>query len=320
MAQTKNTRSGSKIKPDDRLQSSAGKQKSSGDRRQSSGGERQISGRKRFSLSDNQKWVAGLVLFFFAIYALWICASYLFTWNTDQAFEFGDTILRGDPTEASRAAAAASATEFVSAADAITTGEKGSFGVRFARLMVGRGFGCFAMAIPVIFIIIGLRLMRYRPAALERSVRIALSAMILGSVTLGLIFGTRWGVFGTGLGGEMGIFAAEWLRLHIGLVGSGLALLCLWILLAVYISVKNISRVNRVGQALADGGEFMSGLVTSRRDAGAEDEEYDDDEVESIEDEAEYDAGAGSGFGSGLQEESSPVAADSPFVVRDIDG
>ncbi len=60
-----------------------------------------------------------------------------------------------------------------------------------------------------------------RPTAAERSVRIALVAMILGSVTLGLIFDTRWNVFGTGLGGETGIFAARFMHDTIGLVGSG---------------------------------------------------------------------------------------------------
>jgi S-DNA-T family DNA segregation ATPase FtsK/SpoIIIE len=213
--------------------------------------------RNRLSLSDNQKWIVGLVIFFFAIYALWVCVSYLFTWNGDQAVAGA---LGGGSEPGSD--------KFVSAAEAIPTGEKGSLGVHIARLLVGRGFGLFAIAIPLVLSIIGLRLMRYRPTALERSIRVTLAGMILGSMTLGLVFGTQWGVFGSGLGGETGIFAAGWLRETIGLVGAALALICLWILLAVYVSRKNISRVNRVGRAIADSGARVGGLVTKRREAG----------------------------------------------------
>jgi S-DNA-T family DNA segregation ATPase FtsK/SpoIIIE len=279
--------------------------------------------RNSLKLSDNQKWIAGLMLFFFAVYTLWICASYFFTWNTDQ------TLVGAAGTDPG-----AHADEFVSQADAIPTGEKGSLGVQLARLLVGHGFGLTAVAIPLILSIIGLRLMRYRPTALERSVRITFAAMILGSMTLGLIFGTKWGVFGSGLGGDTGIFTAQWLRELIGLVGAGLLLLCLWILLAVYVSRKNILRVNRVGQAIAGGGARMGEFVTGRRgsempssDMPSDDEEEDDEtRPESIDDEDELsenednkdedDAPAEEKF----PEREAAVESGSPFVVRDITG
>ena len=50
--------------------------------------------------------------------------------------------------------------------------------------------------------------MRVRPLFLNRSVRTTLIVMILGSLSLGYLFGTRWGIFGTGLGGQAGIAAA----------------------------------------------------------------------------------------------------------------
>ena len=260
--------------------------------------------KKRFRLTDNQKWAVGLVLFFAALFTLWLCVSYFFTWNADQSVGGG----------------------FESASRAVPTGEKGTMGVRLANLLVGRGFGVFAVAIPVMLAIVGLRLMRFRPARLERSVRITFTAMILGSVTLGLVFGTNWGVFGTGLGGETGIFAAKWLRGAIGIVGAGLLLLCLWILLAVYISRKNIARVNSVGNAVVRGGAKVGDLVTGmtgggtledddedgQSDGGAfeepEDEYYEDGEDENTEAE---------GGGSANDSEDGD---QSPFVVRDIAG
>ncbi len=301
--------------------------------------------RKRFSFSDNQKWIAGLILFFFAIYTLWICLSYFFTWHTDQTLAgVGGMHLGASPGSAAAIAGGGGdgpaagavdgwAEELMSAADAITTGEKGSLGVRFASLIIGRGFGIFAIAIPVIFIILGLRLMRYRPAALERSVRVTATAMILGSVTLGLVFGTRWGVFGSGLGGETGIFAARWLREMIGLPGAGLALLCLWILLAVYISRKNISRVNRVGRAIADGGALVGELVTGagRRHGDPEysDNPEDSDEHDDDSNDGTYAPDNDDELPNELPDEPAdtqpttehkPAAPDSPFVVRDIAG
>ncbi|MDR2894841.1 MAG: hypothetical protein LBU97_05215, partial [Alistipes sp.] len=93
-------------------------------------------GRKRnrlFHLSDNARWVVGLVLFFFAVYLLWICVSYFFTWDTD-SLPVGWSGGQDEP----------------SAADAVPTGEKGSLGVMMARAVVGRGFGFFAVGLPLI--------------------------------------------------------------------------------------------------------------------------------------------------------------------------
>jgi S-DNA-T family DNA segregation ATPase FtsK/SpoIIIE len=270
--------------------------------------------RRSFRFSDNQKWVAGLVLLFFSLWTLWVCVSYFFTWNTDQTF-----IPWGG---------AGAADDFVSAADAIPTGEKGSLGVRLARLLVGRGFGVFAVAIPVMLFVVGLRLMRFRPATLERSVRVTLVGMILGSVSLGLVFGIRPSIFGSGLGGEMGIYAAEWLRESIGIVGAGLALVCLWILWAVYISRKNISRVNRVGRVIADGGARVGGFM-GRRSAA---DEYEDEEEHEIEEEDDAEGEDESvetpvvptRAGMTLNEVYAATSAEttqaeeSPFVVREI--
>ncbi len=107
-------------------------------------------GKKRFHITDNQKWAAGLVLFFFALYTLWLCASYFFTWHTDQTLP-GAGIVTEDLSA-----------EFRSASEGIPpSGEKGSLGARFADLLVGRGFGLFAIAIPLIFIIVHGRSLRY---------------------------------------------------------------------------------------------------------------------------------------------------------------
>ncbi len=279
--------------------------------------------RGRFRLSDNQKWVAGLILLFFAVWTLWVCGSYFFTWNTDQTFTgFNGAEAMADPTA-----------DFVSAADAIPTGEKGSLGVRLARRLVGHGFGVFAAGIPVMLFIVGLRLMRFRPAALERSVRVTFFGMILGSVTLGLVFGIRPSIFGSGLGGELGIFSAQWLRGKIGIVGAALSLVCLWILWAVYISRKTISHMNRVGQVIVGGSAKAGGLVTGPRDDADEDEygeetddEYFDNESEeesTDDDEARTNVVTGKPGMTVNEAYAAAIATgtppeESPFIVREI--
>ncbi len=253
--------------------------------------------KRRFHISDDQKWVVGLMLLFFSVYVGYVCASYFFTWSADQGV-------------------------LGSAAHAVPTGEKGSFGVRFGDLLIGQGFGIFGIAIPIMLFIIGLRLMRYKPPFLERSVRLTFAVMILGSLTLGLVFGTNWAIFGTGPGGSLGIFAAKWLKEVIGLIGAGLALLCAWILLAVYINRKTISVVNRTGRAIKDGGVKVGEMVTSITGSETLDDEEEEEMEEFEEPEDEY-------YEEGEEEdefEDAPVEKipaapkNTPFEVREIGG
>ena len=81
----------------------------------------------------------------------------------------------------------------------------GKLGALLARLLVADGFGLFGLCIPIVLIILSLRIMRFRPTLLRKSVRLTLILMILGSLTLGLLFKGYWEVFGTGLGGRHGI-------------------------------------------------------------------------------------------------------------------
>ncbi len=185
---------------------------------------------RRIQLTETQRWVAGIILLFFAIYLLFVSINYCFTWSADQ-----------------------SAVSFDSDDGAISNGG-GSLGAKMGELLIGRGCGLFGLAVPVVLLILALRILRYRPAYLERSVRISLIAMLIGTITLGFAFGMKWGVFGSGLGGALGIYAAMWLKGIIGPVGTGLLLLCSWILLAVYINRRTISVVNRVGGVIADSG------------------------------------------------------------------
>ena len=198
-------------------------------------------------IGDTERWIYGFLLLFVALFALVSVFSYYFTWSEDQA--------------ALREGLGWSAVDSVA-------NHAGKFGAMLGSWLVGDWFGIFALCIPVVLLILSLRIMRVRKLFLNRSVRITFIVMIIGSLSMGYLFGTRWGVFGTGLGGQAGIAAADWLRAMIGTVGEGLLLVVGWILVAVYINKSTIGVVNRLGSAVSRGATDLLGRIPSVHVAG----------------------------------------------------
>lgn len=192
-------------------------------------------------LSDNQRWVYGFMLLFFSLFVLLAVCSYYFFWADDQSLVYWGSIW--------------------SSGDKTVLNYGGKLGSVVSHYIVGEWFGVFGLAIPVVLMIISLRIMRFRPMFLSKSVRISIFIMIVGSVSLGYIFDSAWGVFGTGLGGAHGIFIARWLESLLGYFGTGLLLLALAILLAVYINKNTIKVVNRVGKGIVDKSVMVGGVV-----------------------------------------------------------
>ena len=174
-------------------------------------------------LSNTERRVWGIIMLFIAIYLFVAIISYYFTWSADQ-----EAILRNGGL--------AEAWDIHNHA--------GKLGALVAGLLVGRWFGIFAFCIPVVLVILGLRAMRIKPVFLDKSVRTAFITMILGSVTLGYVFGTHGGMFGSGPGGEAGIAVAEWLTGILGPLGTGVILLMCWIVLIVCILRERVSSVD----------------------------------------------------------------------------
>lgn len=218
-------------------------------------------------LSDTQRWVLGFLLLFVALYLLIATLSYYFTWHQDQA---------------------AMRDGFSWSLDDDASNSAGKVGAVTGASIVGKYFGLFGICIPIILIVLALRIMRIKPLFLNRSVRITFMVMILGSLSLGYLFGTRWGVFGTGLGGQSGIAVADWMRSMIGTAGLGLFLIVAWILLAVYINKSTVKVVNRIGSAVAKGtSDILGKSHTSEPD---DEDEVRDERMEEY-NETESDAG-----------------------------
>jgi S-DNA-T family DNA segregation ATPase FtsK/SpoIIIE len=239
----------------------------------------------KFQLTATQKFVLGVVLVVVGLYVGYVGVSHIYTWATDQQVISA------------------------SAADAVPPEGRGAVTAQIGNLLIGRGFGVFGLMLPLVLIVIGLRLILSLSVFWERSVRIMLVAMILGSVTLGLAFGTKWDVFGTGLGGEMGIFAAEWLKKQIDTVGAGLVLFGAWTLLVVYITTKPVLAFKRVGEAIA---KKKEGDDETSAD---EEEEYDEEEYEDEETETEI--APETPFVPVVEITPAQGAADAPFDVED---
>ncbi len=208
---------------------------------------RLFAGRK---IGETERWIYGFLLLFVSLFFLLAVVSYYFTWSEDQA--------------ALREGLSWSAVDNVA-------NHAGKLGAITGSALVGKWFGVFAIGIPVVLLILSLRIMRVRPLFLNRSVRTTLIVMILGSLSLGYLFGTRWGIFGTGLGGQAGIAAADWLRSVIGTAGLGLLLAVCWILIAVYINRSTIKVVNRVGSSVAKGATNLMGKIPVHPFKGKED-------------------------------------------------
>ncbi|MDR2885672.1 MAG: DNA translocase FtsK, partial [Rikenellaceae bacterium] len=192
-------------------------------------------------LTDNQRWVYGFMLLFFGLFVLVSIVSYFFYWAADQS------VVRSG--------------ELFGESTGVILNNGGKAGAWLADVAVGRWFGVFAIAIPIVLIIFALRIMRFRPPVLRRSVRIALILMIVGSLMLGFFFDTAGNLYGSGLGGEHGIFVARWLTGLLGWAGTLLLLVCAGVLLAVYITRSTILFVNKVGKGLADSGAKATAAI-----------------------------------------------------------
>lgn len=204
---------------------------------------------KAEGMSDTKRWIYGFALLFFALFLTISVISFFFSWKDDQNITWSHIFGGGDPV----------------LGEAENWG--GKLGSLLARLLVADGFGLFGLCIPIVLIILSLRIMRFRPTLLRKSVRLTLILMILGSLTLGLLFKGHWEVFGTGLGGRHGIEISEWLVSILGTFGTGLLLLLSIILYAIYINRNTISLINHVGKGLVDNskkvGEKVGEAVSS---------------------------------------------------------
>lgn len=173
------------------------------------------------SLNDSQRWVLCFILLFVSAFMVVSIISHYFTWQADQA---GEAVRNSG----------------------------GTLGLTISSLLVGRWFGIFALCIPIAGFVLALSVHKAENAQLLKIVKVLLLLMILGSMTLGFIFGTSNAAFGSGYGGGVGIVMSEALAKWLGQTGEALLLFMSWILLALYInSSRTIELIKVLGEKVA---------------------------------------------------------------------
>ena len=187
---------------------------------------------QQLSTMDNIRLIAGFVLMLIGAFLFSSIVSYLFYWAEDMSAIAEIGVPMANP-------------EFSNIC--------GQWGAQVAHRLVGGGFGVFAVVISLIFLILGWRLFRYKPLKLYRFLLIFSLVLVLGSLTMGYIFGTAWSLFGSGLGGEYGIALSIWLKGMMGGVGTLLLILLGWIMTGLLINRNFLHVVDSAGEQVAGG-------------------------------------------------------------------
>ncbi|MEG2759836.1 MAG: DNA translocase FtsK 4TM domain-containing protein [Mucinivorans sp.] len=100
----------------------------------------------------------------------------------------------------------------------------GKLGAIIGNLCVGRSFGVMGVGMPVLAMIWAIKVLKIRSIRLHKATRMTLILMLLGSILLGHFSGYDPAIFGSGYGGELGVYVAEWLQSVIGFEGTSLLL------------------------------------------------------------------------------------------------
>ena len=244
---------------------------------------------EQLSTMDNIRLISGFVLMLIGAFLFSSIVSYIFYWAEDMSAIAEIGVPMANP-------------EFKNIC--------GRGGALVAHRLVGGGFGLFAVVISFVFLVFGWRLFRYRSLRLYRFLLIFSLVLVLGSLTMGYIFGSAWGVFGSGLGGDYGIALDIWLGDMIGGVGTLLVILAGWIMTGLLINRNFLQVVDSAGEQVVGGVTSVTRRAIGRlhrhkqEEQPSEQEESEESEEESYE---EYD--------DNTEEQETEQETEEPIVV-----
>ena len=181
---------------------------------------------------DNVRWMTGFVLLSTALILFCSILSYFFYWREDISAlsEYSQSLGGVDVKNIC-----------------------GDLGAKMAHCFVGEWFGVFALVIPAVLLIFGWRMFRYKPLRFNYVGISSLLILIFGSLTMGYLFGANWDLFGTSLGGGLGLAMADRLGDIIGSVGSLMVIVAGWILTGLFINRNFIQSMDSAGGYVAAG-------------------------------------------------------------------
>ena len=194
----------------------------------------------------NTKWIVGVITVFTGMFLLLAVGVSFFSLKHDVA------ILQGVPTDNPTIVHELS-------------NMCGTFGAKVGWWLVTRSFGLCGIIIPIIIMLLGAGLIASFSRKLNHLMTSLAFVALVGSLTLGLAFGTKWDMFGSGIGGGYGIELASLLTRYIGL-GAWIVVLAAWIMVGIYMNVHFIEFLNRKSEQLF---EKFQALVVKIRAAHA---------------------------------------------------
>ena len=209
---------------------------------------------------DNIRLISGFALMLIGAFLFFSIVSYIFYWKEDMSAlaEVGKPM-----------------------ANPQFSNICGQWGARVASGLVGGGFGLFAVVIPVVLCTLGWRLFRYKPLRLHKFLLIFSIVLLLGSLTMAFFFGTKWGVFGSGLGGEYGIAIDNFFGGVMGTIGTLLLIIAGWILTGLLINRNFLQVVDNASEQVAGGitkaTRKAMGILHRNRDDAEDDDELGND-------------------------------------------
>ena len=178
-----------------------------------------------FLKDERFKVALGITVSGFAVLLFISFVSYLFTWKTDQSFQWSRVF---------------------SEPDFQVDNWSGKVGAYFSNLFINRWFGISSLAVPFMLLLMGFALMRIRIKNLSLILKATLVGMILASIWLGFILGSFQGILGSGLGGKHGLYLSQWLRAFAGTLGAGLILLAATVIWMVFSNRNTLGWISRL--------------------------------------------------------------------------
>ena len=156
-------------------------------------------------LTDERIKIAlGIFISGFAVLLFISFISYLFTWKTDQSFEWSRVF---------------------SEPEYRVDNWSGKVGAYFANIFMNRWFGIASFVIPFIMQLFGFTLMKVKIKRLWFIITASTFGMILFSIWMGYLFGSFNGILGSGPGGKHGLYVSQWLIAFSGTFGTALILI-----------------------------------------------------------------------------------------------
>jgi S-DNA-T family DNA segregation ATPase FtsK/SpoIIIE len=254
-------------------------------------------GKTGFFTDERFKVTLGIVISGFAVLLFISFISYLFTWKTDQSFEWSRVF---------------------SEPEYRVDNWSGKVGAYFSNLFINRWFGVASLALPFMLLLLGFSLMRVKIKNLWFIIRASVVGMILLSIWLGFLMGAFRGMLGSGLGGKHGLYISQWLESFAGIFGTAIILLATTVIWMVFSNKNTLSWLARLFSIKVKIPRFTAG------DNGkpAEEVQTSDTRIEGLNDlvfETEFNRNERPAVINKVMQESIPDAGDVELLINAVE-